>query len=217
MRVEETWYDKFRKHLNVMFTEEDFEIFSNMVKEDLPTYRKYLKEGARILYVGSGVGCTSVPLSREGFEVVGIDNDPSVIAAAKQNGKKFGGKLHFILMDAYDIDEEFEEDTFDACLHGGLLEHYSKAQIGALLDKQLIVSPLVMCSVPVRTERTLEHYKVKKVEDREICVDGIERNLWTEEQWTEDVLKDYNIVESRISKCIPRIGNFDELFLVIRR
>lgn len=215
--MEETWYDKFKKHLNVVFTEEDFETFSEMVREELPTYRKYLKEGARILYVGSGLGCTSVPLSREGFEVVGIDNDPSVIAAAKQNGKKFGGKMQFILMDAFDIDEEFEEDSFDACLHGGLLEHFPRAQIGPLVDKQLYVSPLIMCTIPVRTKRTLEHYKVKKVADREICVNGIERNLWTEKQWIEDVLKEYNIVESRISKCISKIGHFDELFLVIKR
>jgi len=215
--MEETWFDKFENHLNVIFTEEDFKIYSEMIKEELPIYKKYLKEGARILDLGCGLGCTSVPLSREGYEVTGIDNDPKVVEAAKQNGKNFGGKIEFRLMDIFDIDREFEKDSFNACIHGGLLEHLSKEQIRDLIDKQIFVAPLVICSMPVRTEATLEHYKVKKVGNKEICADSIERNLWTKEQWINDILKGYNVTESKISRYNPKIGSFDELLLVIKR
>ncbi|UCD92124.1 MAG: class I SAM-dependent methyltransferase [Methanobacteriota archaeon] len=215
--MEETWFDKFAKVHNVVFTEEDFRVYSEMVKEGLPTYRKYLKEGARILDAGCGMGCTSVPLSREGYDIVGIDNDPRVIEASKQNGQNFGGKIEFRVMDVFDIDREFGKDSFDACIHGGVLEHLSKAQIRELVDKQLYVAPLIICSVVVRTERTLEHYQIKKEGGKEICIDGIERNLWTKEQWLVDILNGYNIVESEVTRSHPKIGNFDELLLVIKR
>ncbi|MFQ5884767.1 MAG: class I SAM-dependent methyltransferase [Thermoplasmata archaeon] len=215
--MKETWFDKFAKVHNVVFTEEDFRAYSEMVKEELPTYRKYLKEGARILDAGCGLGCTSVPFSREGYDVVGIDNDSRVIEAAKQNGKNFGGKIEFKVIDVFDIDKEFGKDSFDACIHGGVLEHFSREQIWELVDKQLFVAPIIICSVVLRTEETLEHYKVKKEGEKEICVNGIERNLWTEDQWLDDILKGYNIVEKKVTRSHPKIGDFDELHLVIRR
>ncbi|TET91710.1 MAG: class I SAM-dependent methyltransferase [Methanomassiliicoccales archaeon] len=215
--MEETWFDKFAKVHNVVFTEEDYKVYSGMVKEGLPTYRKYLEEGARILDAGCGLGCTSVPLSREGYDVVGIDNDPRVIEAAKQNGQNFGGKIDFKVMDVFDIDKKFGKDSFDACIHGGVLEHFSKEQIRELVDKQLYVAPTIVCSVVVRTEETLEHYQVRKEGQNEICVDGVERNLWTEEQWLSYILQGYNIVQSKVTKAHPKIGNFHELHLVIKR
>lgn len=213
----ETWFDKLGKSVNVVFTEEDFRDYSEMIKEGLPVYRKYLVEGARILELGCGLGCGSVPLSNEGFRVVAIDNDPQVVEVAIQNGKNFGGTIEFRLMNVFDIDEEFAEDSFDACTHGGLLEHFSKEGIRLLVDKQFHVAPLIICSMPVRTDRTLEHYKVKEVENKEICIDGIKRNLWTQEQWLNDVLEGYDVAESRITRCSPKIGDFDELFLVLNR
>jgi SAM-dependent methyltransferase len=215
--VEESWFEKFREYHNVVFTEKDFQVYSKMIEEDLPLYRKYLREGARILDVGCGLGCGSVPLSTKGYRIVGIDNDPQVIDAAKQNGKNFGGMIEFRLMDAFDIDQEFEEDSFDACMHGGLLEHFSKELIGALVDKQLKVAPLIIYYVPVRTERTLRHYKVEEIENGEVCIDGINRNLWSKEEWLEEILSDHNVIESRTSSAIPQIGDFDELLMVLGR
>jgi 2-polyprenyl-3-methyl-5-hydroxy-6-metoxy-1,4-benzoquinol methylase len=215
--VVESWYEKFSEHHNVVFTEADFEEYSKMIEVDLPLFRKYLRDGARILDVGCGLGCGSVPLSAKGYRVVGIDNDPLVIEAAKQNGKNFGGMIEFRLMDAFDIDEEFEKDSFDACIQGGLLEHFSRELIRALVDKQLHVAPLVFSYMPVRTERTLKHYKVEETENGEVCVDGISRNLWTEEEWLEEVLSDYNVLESKTSRAIPQIGGFDELLIILGR
>jgi 2-polyprenyl-3-methyl-5-hydroxy-6-metoxy-1,4-benzoquinol methylase len=215
--VVESWFDKFSKHHNVVFTETDFQAYSKMIEEELPLCRKYLREGARILDVGCGLGCGSVPLSTKGYRIVGIDNDPQVIEAAKQNGKNFGGMIEFRLMDAFDIDEEFEEDSFDACMQGGLLEHFSRELIRVLVDKQMHLAPLVISNVPVRTERSLDHFGVEEAENGEKCVDGIRRNLWTEEEWLGDVLSGYTVLESRTSRAIPQIGDFDELTIVLGR
>lgn len=211
------WFDKFKNNLDVIFTEEDFKSYSEMVKKELLSCKRYLNPGAKILDLGCGLGCTSVPLSREGYEVIGIDNDPQVIESAKQNGKNFGGKIDFKLMDIFNIDKEFGKDSFDACIHGGVVEHFSEKKIRKLVDKQLFVAPLIICSMPVRTEATLKHYKVKKSGKKEVCIDGIERNLWTGERWVNDILEGYNIAESKVSRCHPKIGNFDELLLVIKR
>jgi len=211
------WFEKLRNHLNVIFTEEDFRIYSEMVEQVLPIYRKHLKDGARILDVGCGLGCSSIPLSTRGYEVVGIDNDPRVIRAARQNGKKFGGRIQFKLMDAFDIDERFDQDSFDACMHGGLLEHFPEDQIRVLIDKQLRIAPLIFCSVPVRTERTMRHYGIREVDGRQVCVDGIQRNLWTADEWMKDILMGYRIIHHEMSSAIPQIGDFDELGFIIGR
>ncbi len=211
------WFDAFRKNMNVLFTEEDYEAYSEVVKGELPAYERYLMRGARLLDVGCGLGCTSIPLSNEGFEIVGIDNDERVIEAARRNGRRFGGKIEFLLMDAFEIEERFGKDSFDACIHGGFLEHFPRREIEILIRKQLAVAPLVICSVPVRTPRTLRHYRVEKKGNRKACSDGIDRNLWTAKQWTNQVLRDRKIVESKVSGSASAIGDFDELQLVIRR
>jgi SAM-dependent methyltransferase len=215
--MEESWFESFGDSMNVIFTSEDFDAYHEMVKEELPVYEKYLVKGDNILDLGCGLGCTSVPLSKEGYEVVGIDNDPRVIRAAKENGRNFGNKIRFRLMDVFDIDAEFRKGSFEACIHGGLLEHFPKNRIRALMNKQLLVAPLIICSVPVKTPATLAHYGIEEEENRETGKDGVKRNLWTKEEWMSDVLKGYNIVESGISRCHPIIGSFDELHLVIKK
>ncbi len=215
--MDEKWFDKFEESLNVLFTEQDFLTYSNIVKKDLRLYSRYLKAGSKVLYLGCGLGCTAIPLSKEGFKVVGIDNDLRVIEAAKYNGKKYGKDIEFKLLDVFDIDKKFKKDSFDACISGGLLEHFSKDQIKILITKQFLISPLIVCSMPVRTKATLTHYRVRRLGNKEVCCDSIKRNLWTKAKWIEDILRGYNIVESKVIKADSKIGNFDELFLVIRR
>ncbi len=211
------WFERFSNSLNVVFTKEDFEVYSKMVEDNLMVLSEYLDNDARILDVGCGLGCGSIPLSTKGYEMVGIDNDPRIIEAARQNGKNFGGRIEFRLMDAFDVDKEFAPDSFDACMHGGLLEHFSGSLIRVLIDKQFIVAPLIFCWMPVRTGRTLRHFQVKERDGKETCVDGIERNLWTSDKWLEDIFAGYKIMQSEISSAIPQIGDFDELFVALGR
>jgi len=214
----ETWYKAFQDNMNTVFTEEDFEKYRAMVKNSIGFYRKYLKEGAKILDLGCGLGCTAIPLSSFGFKIVGIDNDKKVVEAARQNAKNFGEDIEIKEADVFDIDKIFNNNSFDACISGGLLEHFDKEKIRKLVEKQLFVAPMVIASMPVKTEATLKIYKVKEGE-AEGYVDnaGIYRNFWDENTWINDVLKGFNIVEHFIEKADSAIGGFEEIFIVIKR
>jgi len=216
--VKDTWYEAFRKNMNTVFTKEDFEKYKSGVEVSLDFYKKYLKDGSKILDLGCGLGCTSVPLSTFGFKIVGIDNDKKVVEAAKQNAQKFGGNIEIQFGDIFEIDKMFGKDSFDACISGGLLEHFDKEKIKKLVKKQLFVAPLVFASMPVKTEATLKAYGIKKGEaEGNIDEEGIYRNFWDEDTWVNDVLKEFNVVEHFIEKADPAIGGFEEIMIVIKR
>ena len=210
-------FTQFDKNPNIIFTKTDFDNYKNILIRDLPFYKKYLKKSAKILDAGCGSGVTSIPLSTFGYKIIGIDHDKKVIGAAAENGKKFGKDIKFELMDIFEIDKEFSNDSFDVCISRGVLEHFSKDKIRDIIDKELFLAPIVIVSFSVRTKRTLKHYDVKYVRGKEVCCDNIHRNLWSEYQWKEDLLEVYEIEESFINKCSSLIGNFDEMFVVIKR
>jgi cyclopropane fatty-acyl-phospholipid synthase-like methyltransferase len=210
-----TWYEKFKKGLNVEFTEEDFRKHKDMVEKELPLYKEHLKDGARILETGCGLGCTAVPLSTMGYDIVGVDNDADVVAAAKKNAARFGGNFEVVQGEIMDIDKLFGKDSFDACFSGGVLEHFPKEQIRKIIDKQLIVAPIAIAAMPVATKDDVQE-KYKDWE-KKICHDGIYRNLWTPEHWLSDILKGYNILERAVQTAPENIGGFQELFVVIGR
>ena len=216
--VKDIWYDAFRRNMNPIFTKEDFEKYKSGVKSSLDFYKKYLKEGARILDLGCGLGCTSVPLSTFGFKIVGIDNDKRVVEATKQNAQNFGMNIEIKFGDIFEIDKIFGKDSFDVCISGGLLEHFDKEKVRVLVRKQLFAAPLVIASMPVKTKATLKAYGVKEGEaEGNIDEEGIYRNFWNENTWVNDVLKEFNVVEHFIEKADPAIGGFEEIMIVIKR
>jgi 2-polyprenyl-3-methyl-5-hydroxy-6-metoxy-1,4-benzoquinol methylase len=212
---ETSWFEAFKKGMNVVFTAEDYKKYHEMVKHDLPVYQKHLKPGARVLDIGCGLGCTAVPLSTFGYEVVGIDNDKKVVEAAQQNAKNFGGNIKIVYGDVFDIDNIFGKDSFDACISGGVLEHFPEEQVRQIMDKQLAVAPLVIASIPITTKEDVRD-EYKDYEKR-ICKDGIYRNLWTADYIVKELFKGYNIIEHFVAKAAEAIGGFEEIFLVIKR
>ena len=216
--TDKTWYEVFSKHMNPVFTRDDFEKYKKGVLRKLQFYEKYLPKGSKILETGCGLGCTAVPLSALGYKVIGIDNDKKVVEAAKQNAKNFGGDIKILEGDIFEIDKLFGKDSFDACISGGVLEHFKKEDVRKLVDLQLKVAPLVIASMPVRTERTMKARGfTKETALDNIDSNGIYRNFWSETEWVNDVLKGYNIVEYFVKPCDPAIGNFDSVYLIIKR
>ena len=124
-----SWFEAFSKSVNVIFTEEDFENYLAVTRSSLDFYKKHLGEGAKILELGCGLGVGPIPLSTFGYDITGIDNDMKVVEAATKNAKKFGKNIKIIHGDIFDIDKMFGPDSFDVCMSGGLLEHFSESQI----------------------------------------------------------------------------------------
>lgn len=191
--------------MNVVFTKRDFTKYLTMVKSELPIHRKYLKKGARILDCGCGLGCNAIPLSLFGYTIVGIDTDNKVLKCARINAKQFGKNVKILHVDIHDIDKRFKQDSFDACIHGGTIEHFPRKEMISLLRKQLKVAPIIIGSVPVFKRNSRRKW------DR-----GVYMNRWTAKYWLK-VLKPFNIVEHRIGEAAKVIGGFDELLFVIKR
>jgi 2-polyprenyl-3-methyl-5-hydroxy-6-metoxy-1,4-benzoquinol methylase len=139
--------------MSPIFSKEDFETYRNAVKATLPFYERHLRNGARILNLGCGLGISSIPLSSLGYRVVGVDNDPRVVEAARQNAKTFGADCQILLGDVFDIVELFGRDSFDACESGGLLEHFDKDRVRSLVERQLSVAPWSLPACRLRRRR----------------------------------------------------------------
>ena len=200
-----TWFEAFSESMNVIFTDEDFKIYLADVESCIDFYRKHLGENTKILDLGYGLGVTSIPLSTFGYKITGIDNDPEVVEAARENAKKFGKDIQIIHGDIFDIDKMFEPDSFDACMSGGLLEHFPETLIRELIRKQLIVSPKLIASMPIAS------YPGENWDD------GIYRNLWDERYWLDEILTEFNVIHHSTTKASEAIGGFLELEIVIVR
>jgi SAM-dependent methyltransferase len=211
-----SWFDAFP--MTPIFSKEQFESYRIAAEANRGFYESHLGEGARILNLGCGLGVSSIPLSRLGFRVVGVDNDPRVVEAAQQNANNFGGDCRIILGDVFDIVELFGHDSFDACDSGGLLEHFDREQVRSLVERQLLVAPLVLANMPVKTPATLRAYGVQDQDaEGNLDSDGIYRNFWDERTWVDDVLHGFHVVEHFVERAPPTIGEFDELTVVIDR
>lgn len=212
------WFKAFSEWMNPVFTKEDFKAYKEMAVKDLEVHGKYIKKGNRILDLGCGIACTAVSLSSLGYKMVGIDNERKVVEAARQNAKNFGGDIEIIEGDIFNLDKIFKPNSFNACISGGLLEHFDKDDIRKLVKLQLKLAPVVLADMPVKTKATIKHYGfTEKNAVGNVAPNGIYRNFWSEKEWINDIFKGFNIVEHLVKRIHPSIGNFDELFVVIKR
>lgn len=199
------WFEKFKETHNVIWTDKDFKQWRDMVAGEIDIFRKHIPLGARVLDCGCGFGGTAIPLSHYGFRVVCIDNDEKVLECAIENGERFGNEIIFELADISDIVENFGPDSFDACISGGVMEHFTEDDIIRLLGLQLKVAPIVIFSVPLGKENKTE-----------VDEHGIYKNLWKKDRWL-DFLSRFNQVEHRVLKSHRKVGGGKELFMVIGR
>lgn len=213
------WYETLsRHHNNPVFTKEDFEHCKKEVLKDLTHYGKYLPKGSKILDVGCGLGSKAVPLSSLGYKVVGIDGNKKVVEAAKQNSKNFGGDIEIIEGDILRLDKIFDKDLFDVCISAGILEHFKEDDARKLVGLQLELSPLVITIIPVKTERPMKSHSFVESGTTNVTDDNeIHRDFLSEDEWVNNVLKDYNIVEHFVETRSPVAKNIHLAYLLIKR
>jgi hypothetical protein len=200
------WFKAFGAEHNLEFTKEDYRGWSEMVGQELPFIQKHLPAGSSILECCCGLGCTAIPLSHY-YTVTALDKDERVLQYTRINAARFGGDVKIMEGDFRVIDEVFPADSFDACYTGGVLEYYTIHEVRQLVDKQLVVAPLVFISIPIGDGReTTDEY-------------GITRYNYTRQQWLE-LLEDHNIIDHQVLKAHPKWTggrDIEELLITVGR
>ncbi|NIA15540.1 MAG: methyltransferase domain-containing protein [Nitrospiraceae bacterium] len=137
---------------------------------------EHFPEG-RLLEIGTGTGILTTYFSQIGYQVAGLDLDRQIVAANRVQDERFGGKAAYVIGDMFTL--PFAPDTFGACYHQGLLEHFDPPQIVDALRAQTAVCGKVIFAVPTAQWRG---------ETR-----GDER-MWPGNQWL-DLLSDFHVLD----------------------
>jgi SAM-dependent methyltransferase len=113
--------------------------------------------GARILDVGCGYGRITIPLSRRGFRIKGLDLSPELIAAAQQQAKAEGLEMASTVGAMTEL--PYEDSCFDAviCLWSAFNELLDESeQLAALREMHRVLTEggLAVVEGPPYTEAT---------------------------------------------------------------
>jgi SAM-dependent methyltransferase len=111
-----------------------------------------IPKGGRIIDAGCGFGKWVIYLKRQGYDIVGIDNNELAIGKLKD----YDSSLQVERGDILDI--HYPDRSFDAYISMGVVEHFEDGPIPALKEAYRILKPggLIFVSVPtVNTIRKL--------------------------------------------------------------
>ncbi|WP_051787210.1 MULTISPECIES: class I SAM-dependent methyltransferase [Streptomyces] len=207
--VAEDWVSVFRQRQVWDLSPEQIEQWIARNKRFFSVLSGLLSEGDRVLELGCGPGRHAIAQATRGYRVTAIDNDPAVLEQARVNARRCapGAEVEFLLQDMDRLDGFAEDRHVDAITHGGLMEHYSSRDaIRKSLHRQLAVAAHVVFDVPIDTPK-----------NRELFVrDTIFRQIWTAEEWVEEVLSGFAVAEWHVeSHESPSMT--DDLIVFLRR
>jgi len=112
----------------------------------LERIRQAVRPPARLLEVGVGTGCLATLLSAQGYDVLGVDADATVVDGARDFAAKLGVSCRFEVADGFHL--ERYRGQFDLACSLGVIEHFSADQAVQLLRQQAASARKVLAMVP---------------------------------------------------------------------
>lgn len=110
--------DSLNKMIKSFFSSPDILDYysrSQIFPAERKLFQKYLKKNYKILDLFCGSGRVAIPLAKQGYKVVGVDNNPEMIKRARILAKRQKIKnVKFICCDASQI--KFKEKSFDCVI-----------------------------------------------------------------------------------------------------
>lgn len=110
--------------------------------------RRALPSGGKVLDVGCGAGIFTALLAHQGFQAVGIDEDPDIVAYAKEMVDYFRSPARVEQGSALDLSRYHGQ--FDLVYSVGVVEHFEPAVTVRLIQEQARCAPCVLVAVPTR-------------------------------------------------------------------
>jgi SAM-dependent methyltransferase len=113
--------------------------------------RQALPSGGRVLDVGCGAGIFTALLAHHGFQVVGIDEDATIVARAGEMVAHFRSPARIEQGNAFDLSQHYGQ--FDLVYSLGVLEHFEPAVTVEMIREQARCGRFVLVVVPTRYTR----------------------------------------------------------------
>lgn len=176
-------------------------VFFNMLRRHVP-------RGSNVLELGCGPGRHALGSATLGYQVVGIDLDPRIVEQARVNAAEVAPDrgARFQTGDMFNLPGVAPVGTFHAITHGGVMEHLDSAKsIRETLREQLAYAPVIIFDIP------FDSTKNRKLFDR----DDIFRQLWTAEEWVQEVLGGLNVADHAVD-LHPAPNMTDDLVVCLR-
>jgi len=107
-------------------------------------FLSYLPKEGKIVDAGCGFGKWVIYLKRQGYDIIGIDDNELAVAKVKD----FDDSLQVELGDILDV--HYPDNSFDAYISMGVIEHFENGPTSALEEAYRVLKPngLIFISVP---------------------------------------------------------------------
>jgi SAM-dependent methyltransferase len=169
---------------------------------------RHVPRGSDVLELGCGPGRHALGSATLGYRVLGIDLDPQIVRQAQANADVVAPDCGaaFQVGDMFGLDTVAPHRIFQAITHGGVMEHLDSAEsIREALRAQLAVAPTIIFDIPFDSPKNRVLF----------ARDDIFRQLWTAEEWVNDVLAGLNVVEAS-TDLHPESNMTDDLVVALR-
>jgi SAM-dependent methyltransferase len=122
--------------------------------------RRALPSGGRLLDVGCGAGLFTALLAHYNFQVLGIDEDPDIVACAQEMVAHLRSPARIEQGNNFDLSVHY--GRFDLVFSLGVVEHFEPEITVQLLREQARCARYVLVSVPTR----FTHYAAPVTDER---------------------------------------------------